>query len=182
MLRGAKDLDTWNEGVIILRHWMGRGPGQDLKLYEAILAGKKIKPSHAVTIMNLLHSFSNADLDLPETYETLIAYLDNEDLAIRGLAYWHLYRLVPAGRKIGYNPLATKEERQQAINQWQKLIPEGQIAFTGSARHQERGTITWHCCLPAICPSRITLATQHESRSLIYYSGPGFALTDGTKL
>ena len=100
----------------------------EAKLYEAILAGKKIKPSHAVTITNLLHSFSDADLDLPETYETLIAYLDNEDLAIRGLAYWHLYRLVPVGQKIGYNPLAPKEERQQAINQWQKLIPKGKSA------------------------------------------------------
>ena len=81
-----------------------------------------------MTIMNLLHSFSDADLALPETYETLIAYLDNEALAIRGLAYWHLYRLVPVGQKIGYNPLAPKEERKQAINQWQKLIRKGKLS------------------------------------------------------
>lgn len=77
--------------------------------------------------MNLLHSFSDADLALPETYETLIAYLDNEDLAIRGLAYWHLYRLVPVGQKIGYNPQAPKAERQQTIQEWQKLIPKGKL-------------------------------------------------------
>jgi hypothetical protein len=92
-----------------------------------MLAEKKLKPARAATIMHLLHSFSDKDLSHPETYETLIAYLDHEELAIRGLAHWHLYRLVPAGRKIGYNPLAPKEERERAITEWRKLIPTGKL-------------------------------------------------------
>ena len=127
VLRGARDAETWNFGVTVIRHWLGRGPGQDQKLYQRILAGKKVKPAYAGTILQLLHSFSEEDLSLPETYETLIDYLDHDDLAIRGLAHWHLYRLVPAGRKIGYNPLAPKEERQQAVKEWQKLIPTGKL-------------------------------------------------------
>ena len=127
VLRRAKDPETWDFAVMILRHWMGRGPGQDQKLYQGMLAGQKVKPSQVATILQLLHSFSDADLALPETYETLIAYLDHDELAVRGLAHWHLYRLVPAGRKIGYNPLAPKEEREKAIKEWQKLIPAGKL-------------------------------------------------------
>ena len=127
VLRRAKEFETWNFAVIILRHWLGRGPGQDQKLYQGMLAGKKVKPSQAATIVQLLHSFSDADLSLPETYQTLIAYLNHDELAIRGLAHWHLYRLVPAGRKIAYNPLAPREEREQAIQAWQKLVPTGQL-------------------------------------------------------
>jgi hypothetical protein len=127
ILRNSKDPEVWDFGIMIIRHWLGRGPGQDLELYKGMLAEKKLKPARAATIMHLLHSFSDKDLSHPETYETLIAYLDHEELAIRGLAHWHLYRLVPAGRKIGYNPLAPKEERERAITEWRKLIPTGKL-------------------------------------------------------
>jgi len=43
------------------------------------------------------------------------------NLAIRGLAYWHLSRLAPAGLKFGYAPLAPKEQRDAAIKEWRKL-------------------------------------------------------------
>jgi hypothetical protein len=48
-------------------------------------------------------------------------------LPLRGLAYWHLYRLVPAGRELGYNPLDEKDKRQAAIAKWQKLVPPGAL-------------------------------------------------------
>ncbi len=78
-------------------------------------------------MLTLLHSFGDEDLARPETYEMLLAYLGSDRLAVRGLANWHLYRLVPAGRKIGYNPLAPEEERARAIREWKKLIPSGQL-------------------------------------------------------
>jgi hypothetical protein len=88
---------------------------------------RQMKPVHAETVVQLLHSFDEAALKNPETYETLITYLDHERLGIRGLAYWHLRRLVPEGEKIGYDPLADKAARAKAIEAWKELIPEGKV-------------------------------------------------------
>jgi hypothetical protein len=59
------------------------------------LIERKVPAADAENILQLLHSFSDADLAQPETCEVLIDYLAHARLAIRGLAYWHLYRLVP---------------------------------------------------------------------------------------
>ena len=58
--------------------------------------------------MQLLHS--PFDLDRPETYDALIAYLRHSRLPVRELARWHLYRLVPAGRKIVYDAAASEAD------------------------------------------------------------------------
>jgi hypothetical protein len=126
-LMNAKHPDVWDAGVLAGRHWIGRGPGQDQKLYNYLIEKRKFSPAHAETVLSLLHSFSDEDLARPETYEMLLAYLGSDRLAVRGLANWHLYRLVPAGRKIGYNPLAPEDDRARAIREWKKLIPSGQL-------------------------------------------------------
>jgi hypothetical protein len=126
-MRGAKHPDVWENGVLTLRHWIGRAPGQDQILYQGLVQSGNFSPVEAETILQLLHSYGDADLARPETYETLIAYLSHDQAAIRGLAYWHLSRLVPAGKKFGYNPLDPKDKRDAAVKQWKKLIPSGQL-------------------------------------------------------
>ena len=64
-------------------------------------------------------------------YQVLINYLGSERVSLRELAYWHLQRLVPAGVKIGYEPLAPNEKRDAAIQAWHKLIPPGQMPPKG---------------------------------------------------
>jgi hypothetical protein len=95
-------------------------------LYQALLQ-KQIPPREAEGLLQLLHSFGDEDLARPETYHVLINYLGSERTALRELAYWHLFRLVPAGRKIGYEPLAPKAQRDAAIKEWRKLIPPGEM-------------------------------------------------------
>jgi hypothetical protein len=126
-LRESKNQDDWDTGVLTLRHWIGRSPGQDQILYHGLVAKGKFTPIDAETVMELLHSFGESDLARPETYETLIDYLGHKKLAIRGLAYWHLRRLVPAGKALGYNAWDTKEKRQEAIDKWKNLIPSGKL-------------------------------------------------------
>src|SRR5207302_3118068 len=67
----SKDPELWNQAIITLRHWIGRGAGQDLKLYQSLLEKRQMKPVHAETIVQLLHSFDDDALKRPETYETL---------------------------------------------------------------------------------------------------------------
>jgi hypothetical protein len=126
-VRETKHPDVLEDAVLALRHWIGRCPGQDQILYNRLIEVAKYQPVHAETVLQLLHSFGEADLASPETYQTLIDYLDHEHLAIRELAYWHLYRLVQAGREIAYNPLDRKEAREAAIQKWRKLLPPGKL-------------------------------------------------------
>lgn len=123
----AKHPDVWENGVLALRHWIGRGPGQDQKLYHGLIERRKMSPAQAATVLQLLHSFGPNELARPETYEALINYLQHDVLAIRGLAWWHLVRLVPAGRSIEYSPFADKDARESAVNRWKELIPPGKL-------------------------------------------------------
>jgi hypothetical protein len=125
-LQESKHPEDLELGVQALRHWVGRGPGQDQRLFKGLIdAG--FKPVHAATVVELLHSFGDADLEKPNTYQTLIDYLDHKHFAIRGLAYWHLERLAPAGREFGYRPSDPPEKRTDAIEKWRKLIPPGEL-------------------------------------------------------
>jgi hypothetical protein len=124
VLNTTRHPDAWDRAVIVLRHWIGRGPGQDMRLYRGLVEKRGIKPAHAEAILQLLHSFGETDMAQPELYRMLVRFLDHETLGIRGLAHWHLVRLVPAGKKIDYNPLDPKEKRDQARDQWKKLVEE----------------------------------------------------------
>lgn len=125
--RETKHPDVLEDAVLALRHWIGQGPGQDQILYNGLIKVANYTPVHAETVLQLLHSFGEADLASPETYQTLIDYLDHQHLAIRELAYWHLSRLVPAGREIAYSPLDSKQAREAAIQKWRKLVPTGKL-------------------------------------------------------
>jgi hypothetical protein len=134
VLRESRHPDVWDHGVQALRHWIGRSPGQDQILYQRLIEGGKYSPATAEAIVQLLHSFGEAELARPETYEALIDYLDSDHLPLRGLAYWHLERLVPAGEEFGYDPTAPKEQRAAAVEKWKKLIPNGKLPPRPAAR------------------------------------------------
>lgn len=122
VLTETKYPDAWDRAVIVLRTWLGRRPGQDQIAYKRMIEVRKLPPAQAQTILQLLHSFGDDDLAQPDLYTMLVKYLGHEMFGIRGLANWHLVRLVPAGQKIGFNPLATKKERDEARQEWEKLI------------------------------------------------------------
>lgn len=126
-MRESKHLDVNEAGILAMRAWIGREPGQDQKLYNALIEVANYKPVHAETVLQLLHSYSDTELALPETYQTLIDYLNHEQLAIRSLAHWHLVRLVPSGLLNLYNPNASAESRAAAVEKWRKLVPPGKV-------------------------------------------------------
>lgn len=127
VLTETKYPDTWDRAVVVMRNVLGRKPGMDQRLYQRLVEIRKIPPAQARTILELLHSFGDEDLAQPELFRMLVKYLDHDSFAIRGLAHWHLVRLVPAGRKFPFNPLAPKAERDKTRDQWKKLI-EGLLA------------------------------------------------------
>jgi hypothetical protein len=110
-----------------LRHWIGRGTGQNLALYHFLINRRKYTPSQAEIILQFLQGFSDRDRVQPETYETMIAYLQSGKLAIRQLAKWQLDQWVPEGKKIAYDPAGPQSERDRAYEEWKKLVPRGQL-------------------------------------------------------
>jgi hypothetical protein len=125
---------TRDAATVALRHWIGLGPGQDMRLYDFLVQSRSYTPNQASLVLQLLHSFGENDLARPATYETLIDYLLHEKLAIRQLAKWHLDRLVPAGRAIAYDPAGSPEARQRAYEQWKKLVPAGKLPAEGKRK------------------------------------------------
>jgi hypothetical protein len=123
----TKHADLLDTAILVLRHWLGREPGQDQKLYQRLVEKRGYTPVQAESMLQMLHDFNEEELAQPETYELLIDYLNDSRLGIRGLAYWHLHRLVPAGRDIAYNPLDDKDARQKAQEEWRKLVPAGKL-------------------------------------------------------
>ncbi len=126
-LANTKHPDVREIAIVALRHWIGRGPGQDPRLYRLLLEDKKYTANQAAIVMQLLHSFGDAERQQRETYESLIAYLQHDQLAIRELARWHLARLAPAGKAISYDAAAAAPQRERAVKQWQKLLQEGKL-------------------------------------------------------
>jgi hypothetical protein len=128
VIGGAKPLAQWEFAVTVLRHWLGRRPGQDQRLYDTLTSpAQGYTPTQAKIILQLLFGFSPDDLRQPETYEVLIDYLAHDQAAIRNLAAWHLVRMVPQGRAIPVRPAATRAEYEAAYREWKKLVPAGQL-------------------------------------------------------
>ena len=130
-LSHEKDADVRDSTVPVLQAWIGRGPGQDAKLYQFLIHQRQYTPRQAETVLQLLHDFSADDRDRPETYETLIGYLRHAKSAVRELAKWYLYRWVPAGQKIAYDPAGSETDRERAYEEWKKLIPNGKLPPKG---------------------------------------------------
>ena len=125
-LSSSRTAEQWDFGITIVRHWLGRCPGNDQKLYALLTSpAQGYTPAHA--ILQLLFGFTPEDLRQPETFEVLIEYLKHDQGAIRNLAAWHLVRLVPQGKTIGFKPNGTKEEFEAVQREWKKLIPAGKL-------------------------------------------------------
>jgi hypothetical protein len=125
--RQTRHADLLDTAVLVLRHWTGRGPGQDQKLYHALTQKARFTPLQAESMLQMLHGFNDEELAQPQTDEPLIAYLTDSRLAIQALAHWHLIRQVPAGHALAYNPLDDKEALRKAQQEWQKLVPAGRV-------------------------------------------------------
>src|SRR5207302_4461785 len=73
VLGNSKDMDLRWEAIEALRVWITHSPMNEYKLYESL------QPSYseveAANVLTLLHTFSLQQLQDPNTYQLLIAYL-----------------------------------------------------------------------------------------------------------
>src|SRR5205823_3110991 len=122
-----KHADAREAAAETLRHWIGRGSGQDLELYEFLHQNRGYTEAQSEIVIQLLHGFSREDRERPETYEELIAYMGSSKLAIRELASQLLYHWAPEGKDIAYDPAAAEDQQEKAIEAWKKLLADGKL-------------------------------------------------------
>jgi hypothetical protein len=123
-----KSAEVRRGAALTLLHESNRSQAANLALYKFLIE-RKFPPGQAEIAMELLHGFcfSPQARKRPETYETLISYLQNKNIAIRELSAWRLYALVPQGKDIAYDAAGSADERARAQADWRKLIPEGKL-------------------------------------------------------
>ena len=122
-----KHADVRRQSIMVLRHWLGREPGQIKRFQSVLIAEKKLTPAKVKNAMSLLLGFDEAERAQGTTYEFLIDCLTHKSVAVRELAHWHLVRLAPAGKDIPFDATLPPEEQQQVAARWRQLIPPGQI-------------------------------------------------------
>jgi hypothetical protein len=125
LLATHKEHEIRWEAKDMLQAWMSHKVDSEYVLYDALQ--ESYDKIEAGIFMQLLRNFAPQQLQDPVTYQALIGYLSNRKVAIRELAYYHLWHLVPEGRKIDYNSNLPADQIRQAVAQWEKLIPAGTL-------------------------------------------------------
>jgi hypothetical protein len=109
--------------ILALRDWITLARDNDYKLFD--LLQKNNKTSDSEIIMQLLHYFSEPQLQLPETWELLINYLIHPNLAVRELSAWHLY-VLNRNAKIEFDA-NNPQVCQRAHAAWMNLLHTKQL-------------------------------------------------------
>jgi hypothetical protein len=114
--------------IYSLQRYIARAPGNDLKTFKLLQEKKGYSEQQAETALMLLHGFAEPTTTDPATYQTVIAALSSDRVGIRELAIWRLAWLDPEGAaRINFRPGETDMNRERAIAEWKRRIPEGKL-------------------------------------------------------
>ena len=113
--------------IVVIRHWLGREPGQSIRLFDYLTKNDNYTPTQAKNLIHLFNGIEEEKRRQPGTYDLLIQALNHSKMPARELAHWHLVRLAPDGKSIAYDAAGSETQRQAAIAAWRRLIPEGEV-------------------------------------------------------
>jgi hypothetical protein len=118
--------------IFALQAWLGRDPSHAGQLAELLARREGGRPV-ADRIVRWLHFLPREAVRQRKTFEELIACLEDDNLVVRDLGFWHLDRLGLGGllpeeaRSISYDPSGKPEERKAAVEKWKKLLADGKV-------------------------------------------------------
>jgi hypothetical protein len=119
-LSDAASTEVRRAAIFALQHQLGRRADGDQHVQTLI--AKQFPARQAAIIVRLLRGFSAGDQTRPETWQTLVNYLQHENLAVRELAVWTLSGLVPKAKNIPYDAAAGADDRRRGQEEWLRLI------------------------------------------------------------
>ena len=123
----AKDAEVWDFGITVLRHWLGRGPGQEQKFHRFLIDVRQYSSADAAKLFRLLNGFTRREQARPELYDVLIEYLRHDRAAFRNLAAWHLVRLAPDAPSVPFKINGSKSDFEPVYTMWRAAIPAGTV-------------------------------------------------------
>lgn len=98
-----------------LRTWLLNSDANKNLLLEE-LEQYFLKEADVQAVARLLWGFTEADARDKITSYQLIGWLEHDHVAVRQLAFYHIYQLT--GRKFDYGPIMPASQRRSAINRW----------------------------------------------------------------
>ena len=126
-LEPAPHTRTRRAAADALRSWLARSPERADELARYLQVAVR-SPQTAERVLDLLYPCSEPDLKKPETYQKLIAGLNDESLAVRELSAWHLQDYAPAeADAVAFNPADSPENRRICLAKWHQELPPGKL-------------------------------------------------------
>lgn len=111
----------------MLQRWLSRG-GDNRAALEQELRKKGLAKATVAVVVRLLGEFTPAEWQRPETYQTLIDYLDHESALVRVLAYRQFdVQFAGVSKQVAYDPLGDAAQRRNAVAKWKRLPPPEKI-------------------------------------------------------
>jgi pSer/pThr/pTyr-binding forkhead associated (FHA) protein len=136
-LDDAKDSQVRRSAAHALRAWLSRGGGRADELRQQLQTHVNSREKAAL-LLGLLYPYTADDLKHPDTYQKLIAQLNDDSLAVRELAGWQLEELAPeTASQIPYNPADEPPQRREVLTRWQQRLPAGSLP--GRVRERQSG-------------------------------------------
>jgi hypothetical protein len=116
-LAQAEHEEAREAAVIGLRTWLPAAPdNSDLLKVEL----EQAFSDDAIVISRLLWGFNENDAHSKSTSEQLVTWLEHPHVAVRELAFYHIYRLT--GQKYNYRPLSPASQRKTAARHWRNHV------------------------------------------------------------
>jgi pSer/pThr/pTyr-binding forkhead associated (FHA) protein len=132
LLRDRQNPNVRGVTLFALQAWLGRG-GEHAHDLAGIFERRGRTKDEAERVVRLLYFITPDALARRDTYEYLVAHLDDDDLLVRDLAFWQLDQLGVGGylpreaREIEYDPTWQSEKRRPAVERWRKLLAGGKV-------------------------------------------------------
>ncbi len=110
-----------------LRRWLPSDPKNGEKLKEAL--ADFFHPDEADPVYRLLWGFNEKDASNPFLAKQLVDWLEHDHVAIRELAFYHIYRLTH--QRYDYRPDAPLAQRRAAVARWRQHLKRNNDQLLG---------------------------------------------------
>ncbi|MFG0332724.1 MAG: HEAT repeat domain-containing protein, partial [Maioricimonas sp. JB049] len=104
--------------IVALREWLPQDPRNGELLVAEL--HRTFRDADVTAVERLLWGYSAEDARDPAISRQLVAWLSHEDIAIRELAFYQIYRLT--GRRYDYRSFAPPIQRQAAAARWEEHL------------------------------------------------------------
>jgi hypothetical protein len=127
-LEDAQEPDLRLAAALALQSLVARRPELDVQVFEQLQAKLGYSERQAEETIAMLHGCSDAQRNDPAYYDGLFARLRSERIGERELAYWRLAQCDPEGaNRARFHAGDPEAQRERAIAEWRKRIPEGKL-------------------------------------------------------